>query len=85
MYWSQKTEIRNVFFSTRAFYRTELLEKIALYGLGGGIHQSQLNGRISSTSGENDDDDDDNDSNASTVKNVVLVKKTELVSLVSVL
>ena len=55
--------------------RTELLEKIALFGLGG-IHQQ--NGRISSTSGETNDDDDDNDSNASTVKNVVLVKKTEL-------
>ncbi len=55
--------------------RTELLEKIALFGLGG-IHQH--NGRISSTSGETNDDDDDNDSNASTVKNVVLVKKTEL-------
>ena len=55
--------------------RTELLEKIALFGLGGS-HLQQDGGRISSTSGENDDDD--NESNASTVKNVVLVKKTEI-------
>jgi len=56
--------------------RTEMLEKIAIFNLGGKI-QAGNGGRSSSTSGENDDNDD-NESNASTVKNVVLVKKTEL-------
>ena len=56
--------------------RTEMLEKIALFNLSGKIPTGN-GGRSSSTSGENDDNDD-NESNASTVKNVVLVKKTEL-------
>ena len=57
--------------------RAEMLEKLAVFNNLGG-HYKPASGRISSTSGENDDEDDGNESTASTVRNVVLVKKTPL-------
>jgi hypothetical protein len=53
--------------------RAELLDKLAAFNNLGGQFKTG-NGRVSSTSGENDDDEDDgNESTASTVRNVVLV------------
>ena len=58
--------------------RAELIEKIAVFNSFGGKFKVE-NGRISSTSGDNDDEDEDgNESSVGTVRNVVLVKKTQI-------